>query len=270
MGRNRTREYDLSDAPWDPVSGAVTALLGNLSDFVVGTATLPANISKAVSQHRMSNSRLDKPDVSVPTDMSKVVSEHRGSSSQPEEPGVPMSVTRSHSASLKSSSSTSTSIHVKHFGGYVRDAAHVVKKDSENLLKIPRELILGLGKGFHNAPKLYHDRTVRTPDKVTNLKSGLRTAGKEFGLEMYDAVTGVVSQPYHGAKDEGALGFLKGAGKGLGGLLLKPEAGKSYYTTIAPDQLLANLVRVRSHSRRHGLRNGRRIQEPQKPRARET
>jgi hypothetical protein len=85
---------------------------------------------------------------------------------------------------------------------------------------------VGLAKGFHNAPKLYHDRTVRTPDKVTDLASGIKVAGKELGFGVYDAVTGLVTQPYHGAKEEGPLGFLKGAGKGIGGLLLKPEAGK--------------------------------------------
>jgi hypothetical protein len=58
------------------------------------------------------------------------------------------------------------------------------------------------------------------------MKSGFKSAGKELGLQMFDAVTGLVTQPYHGAKEEGALGLLKGAGKGLGGLLIKPEAGE--------------------------------------------
>jgi hypothetical protein len=37
---------------------------------------------------------------------------------------------------------------------------------------------LGLARGFHNAPKLYGDDTVRPQEKVTDLQSGLKAAGK--------------------------------------------------------------------------------------------
>lgn len=103
---------------------------------------------------------------------------------------------------------------------------------------------MGLAKGFHNAPKLYHDRTVRTPDKIVDAKSGLKQAGKGLGYGAYDAITGLVTQPYHGAKEEGAIGFLKGAGKGLGGLLLKPEAG-TYLLVLTLDSS-PKLVTVRT------------------------
>lgn len=45
-------------------------------------------------------------------------------------------------------------------------------------LKSPMDFTLALARGFHNAPKLYGDDTVRNPDKVTGFKSGLKTAGK--------------------------------------------------------------------------------------------
>lgn len=45
-------------------------------------------------------------------------------------------------------------------------------------LKSPMDFTLGLAKGFRNAPKLYGDDTVRQPDKVTGVQSGLKTAGK--------------------------------------------------------------------------------------------
>jgi hypothetical protein len=37
---------------------------------------------------------------------------------------------------------------------------------------------LGIARGFHNAPKLYGDDTVRPQAKVTDLQSGLKAAGK--------------------------------------------------------------------------------------------
>ena len=35
-----------------------------------------------------------------------------------------------------------------------------------------------------------------------------------------------MTQPVAGAKKEGAAGFLKGVGKGIGGIVLKPGAGE--------------------------------------------
>ncbi|KAL9089254.1 MAG: hypothetical protein Q9165_005822 [Trypethelium subeluteriae] len=91
--------------------------------------------------------------------------------------------------------------------------------------KSPMDFSMSVARGFHNAPKLYGDDTVRQTDKITDLQSGLRAAGKELGYGFYDGITGLVKQPAAGAKKEGAAGFLKGVGKGLGGFLLKPGAG---------------------------------------------
>jgi hypothetical protein len=93
--------------------------------------------------------------------------------------------------------------------------------------KTPMNFCLGLAKGFRNAPKLYNDDTVRPAEKVTGLASGLKLAGKEFGFGIYDGVSGLVTQPWNGARKEGGIGFLKGVGKGIGGVFLKPASGES-------------------------------------------
>lgn len=90
--------------------------------------------------------------------------------------------------------------------------------------KSPMDFTMNLSKGFRNAPKLYGDESVRKPEKVTDFKSGIRAAGKEFGYGMYDGITGLVTQPMKGAQKEGAAGFIKGIGKGIGGIALKPGA----------------------------------------------
>ncbi|QSZ29661.1 hypothetical protein DSL72_004177 [Monilinia vaccinii-corymbosi] len=94
-------------------------------------------------------------------------------------------------------------------------------------LKSPMDFTLGLARGFHNAPKLYGDDTVRPQEKVTDFQSGLKAAGKEFGYGMFDGITGLVTQPLRGAEKEGAAGLLKGIGKGIAGVVLKPGAGTS-------------------------------------------
>ena len=97
-------------------------------------------------------------------------------------------------------------------------------KFTEAGVRSPLDFTLALAKGFHNAPKMYGDDTVRKPEKITDLQSGLRAAGKEFGYGMFDGITGLVTQPLRGAKKEGAAGFVKGFGKGIGGITLKPGA----------------------------------------------
>ncbi|CAD6591036.1 MAG: hypothetical protein ASARMPRED_005155 [Alectoria sarmentosa] len=91
-------------------------------------------------------------------------------------------------------------------------------------LKSPMDFTLSLARGFHNAPKLYGDDSVRQADKVTGLQSGLKAAGKEFGFGFYDGISGLVTQPLEGAKREGVAGLIKGFGKGIGGVVLKPGA----------------------------------------------
>lgn len=50
---------------------------------------------------------------------------------------------------------------------------------------------------------------------------------QEFGFGLYDGISGLVTQPLEGAKKEGIAGLIKGFGKGIGGAVLKPGAGKA-------------------------------------------
>ncbi len=47
-------------------------------------------------------------------------------------------------------------------------------------LKSPMDFTLSIARGFHNAPKLYGDESVRPSEKITGIQSGLRAAGKVF------------------------------------------------------------------------------------------
>ena len=58
---------------------------------------------------------------------------------------------------------------------------------------------------------------------------------QEFGLGLYDGITGLVTQPVKGAQKEGVVGALKGFGKGIGGIVLKPSAGTSKQTVPLKD-----------------------------------
>jgi hypothetical protein len=182
-------------------------------------------------------------------------------------------------------------------------------------LKSPMDFTLGLARGFHNAPKLYGDDTVRPQEKITDFQSGLKAAGKvsriifffmtccercsgllhpvghhqylvasvmkppqpgtllahvydfyflqkkekpanpqilqekipswnsllrvtdrmqEFRYGLYDGISGLITQPMKGAEKEGTAGLIKGIGRGIGGLVLKPGAGE-YYVLLTFD-----------------------------------
>ncbi|XP_030555732.1 vacuolar protein sorting-associated protein 13 [Drosophila novamexicana] len=66
-------------------------------------------------------------------------------------------------------------------------------------------------QGMHNKPKNFHE--------------GLARSGKGLVMGFVDGVTGVVTKPVHGAREEGAQGFFKGLGKGAIGLVARPTAG---------------------------------------------
>nr|XP_012230348.1 PREDICTED: vacuolar protein sorting-associated protein 13C isoform X2 [Linepithema humile] len=58
-----------------------------------------------------------------------------------------------------------------------------------------------------------------------NLQEGLARSGKGLVMGVFDGVTGVVTKPISGAREEGVEGFFKGFGKGVVGLVTRPTAG---------------------------------------------
>lgn len=64
----------------------------------------------------------------------------------------------------------------------LHEAALHGSKMSKKLMKViiwlPADFSLGMARGFHNAPKLYHDSTVVDTPQVVGLQSGLSAAGK--------------------------------------------------------------------------------------------
>eukprot|EP00731_Ephydatia_muelleri_P033896 Em0041g9a len=63
----------------------------------------------------------------------------------------------------------------------------------------------------------------RQQDKTKSTKLGHKLGG--FAMNLFEGVTGVVTQPVKGLQKEGAIGLLKGTGKGLVGLLVRPAGG---------------------------------------------
>ena len=69
------------------------------------------------------------------------------------------------------------------------------------------------------------DKNVHKEKNPKNAVSGMYYGARTFGSDLYNGVTGVVVDPYRGAKQGGAKGMIKGVGKGIIGLFFKPIAG---------------------------------------------
>lgn len=52
------------------------------------------------------------------------------------------------------------------------------KKFLRLIILLPTDVSLSMARGFHNAPKLYHDPTVNDVPQVISIQSGFRAAGK--------------------------------------------------------------------------------------------
>lgn len=91
--------------------------------------------------------------------------------------------------------------------------------------KFPGNLCFNVANGCRNMPSyIWDDVESRRRDEVTGFRSGAKTAGKELGLGVYSAFTGLVVRPYKGAK--GVKGKRKGGLQGFGrGVLQAVVAG---------------------------------------------
>jgi UDP:flavonoid glycosyltransferase YjiC (YdhE family) len=255
----RGREYEVDDGPLDPITGGATSIIGTASTMMMGFADMPIETLKALKIHPDATKKKPKPAkgseqaaASGDNATDKPSIERTDSSNDASTPGQDLTPSTSRSGSTfnfqeslakiqSPTGSRSGSLAPGQNEGRKPDdpkAAKDPRKYMETAMgsaegvqrivgagfKSPMDFTMNLSKGFRNAPKLYGDDSVRKPEKVTDFKSGIRAAGREFGFGMYDGITGLVTQPMKGAQKEGAAGFIKGIGKGIGGIALKPGA----------------------------------------------
>ncbi|XP_064471874.1 intermembrane lipid transfer protein Vps13-like isoform X2 [Ornithodoros turicata] len=61
--------------------------------------------------------------------------------------------------------------------------------------------------------------------RPNDIAEGIAQGGRDFVMGVYEGVTGIVTKPVAGAREEGISGFFKGVGKGLIGAVARPTAG---------------------------------------------
>ena len=196
-------EYDIEPGPRDPVTGGAAALVGSLVDFTMGFADIPAEIIRAIpfppfsagksrsrdaspgSQHSSSRESMpasrDQSVESLDRDSTLIIP-HAASTSdlnneiREDDQSISISIESDVNSESRTSrqKETISEITSKEMiaAGLAASKLFVVG------LKSPMTFAMNIAKGLHNAPKLYHDRSVRETEKITGVHSGVRAAGK--------------------------------------------------------------------------------------------
>lgn len=93
-------------------------------------------------------------------------------------------IDRRRSLQLEKSETMSSEVALSRSHNAIWEMVHYGSKVSKKFVNLviwlPTDLSLSLSKGFHNAPKLYHDPMVQATPKVIGVRSGFRAAGKVF------------------------------------------------------------------------------------------
>ncbi|CAG7562980.1 unnamed protein product [Fusarium equiseti] len=199
----RHKEWNDFEGPGEPVTGIAGSIASTVGEAFHGVASVPYHWAKRTKSIR------------------KRQSVKRSKKTKKTGNKTPQNNTANAENSADAASIHSETTAEETSGQYVGDMASGVERTATAIAKAPVDLSMALAQGFHNAPRLYGDNTVRRPIRVTGFHSGLRAAGHEFAYGVYDGFTGVVRLPIRGAKENGPIGFVKGTGMGLTGLVLK-------------------------------------------------
>ena len=212
----RHNEWNDLEGPRGPLSGIATSLAGTLENVVLGVGGVPYHIAKQTKGAKEIDFEL------IAEQPSQNQAEKGVNTSEPAASAnnrIKIALPRQSTAVSQPTSNGRPKIATsRSYAGYVTSG---VGRTASAIAKAPADLSLALAQGFHNAPRLYGDDTVRTPQRVTGLYSGLKAARSEFIYGVYDGWTGVVRQPVRGAQKEGLVGFFKGTGKGAFGFIFK-------------------------------------------------
>ncbi|RAQ98940.1 sterol glucosyltransferase [Stemphylium lycopersici] len=115
------------------------------------------------------------------------------------------------------------------------------------------DLPLATTEGFRNVPKLYGEE-VKDHGNVTGALSGFQVGGKNFVQGMADGLSDPFRQTYEGGKKEGGIGYAKGFGKGVAGLLTKTSAATLGIVAYPGDGIVKSLKYLAKSGTRKRIR----------------
>ncbi|KAI0006887.1 hypothetical protein F4779DRAFT_594506 [Xylariaceae sp. FL0662B] len=217
----RHKEWNDFEGPGEPVTGITGQLVATIGDVFGGVGSVPYRLAKT------SNKRAERKEMKEHRrrQRHRALAERSAGFPFPKQGDGTVNADSNDGTHLVDNASApitpSTAPLEPAQEEYLNDIEKGFGKSGRALAHAPVDLSLALAQGFHNAPRLYGDETVRRPIRVTGVCSGLKAARNEFVYGFYDAFTGLVRLPVRGAREDGVRGALVGVGMGLTGFVLK-------------------------------------------------
>jgi hypothetical protein len=247
----RHYEWNDFDGPGEPISGAGGALIKTGAGIARGVGMVPTSVAKNLKKREERENK--KKERAERKEQKRLLKEAAKGKSGPEgtqdsaRPSGPRHTSTNNTLGSVQSAEEEALAH--ELAGEFGDA---FLETGGALASMPLDLGLAIGQGFHNAPRLYGDASVRKPIRITGMHSGSRAAGKELFYGIYDGWTGLVTQPMHGWQDATTkhgkfTGLGIGCARGIGGFVLKDISA-----IITPPFLLAQGVRKEMTKRMGG------------------
>jgi len=238
----RHYEWNDFDGPGEPISGAGGALIKTGAGIARGVGMVPTSVAKNFKKREERDKK--KKERAERKEQKRLLKEAAKGKSGPEtaqdatRPSGPRHTSTNNT--LESVQSAEEEALAHELAGEFGDA---FLESGGALASMPLDLGLAIGQGFHNAPRLYGDASVRKPIRITGMHSGSRAAGQELLYGIYDGWTGLVTQPMHGWQDGKTTGgkftgLGIGCARGIGGFVLKDISA-----IITPPFFLAQGVR---------------------------
>ncbi|KAI1469484.1 glycosyltransferase family 1 protein [Daldinia caldariorum] len=217
----RHKEWNDFEGPGEPVTGVVGSLVGTVGDVFKGVGSVPHRLAKTSHNRAERRKRKEKRRQHKQATLAK----NSNGFPFPKQTEEASDSNMNRNDRLQRDSSYATTPASAPLEPsqeeYLNEIEEGIGKTGRALAHAPVDLSLALAQGFHNAPRLYGDETVRHPIRVTGIRSGLKAAGYEFVYGIYDGFTGLVRLPIRGAREDGVKGALAGVGMGLTGFILK-------------------------------------------------
>jgi len=113
--------------------------------------------------------------------------------------------------------------------GIAKGASSFVKKSvfgfSDSMAKFTGSISKGLAAASMDKEFQDQRRMSRSRNRPKHALYGITSGGNAFASSMASGIGGLARHPMEGAEKEGAVGFVKGVGKGFLGLATKPAIG---------------------------------------------
>ncbi|OCT48539.1 Vacuolar protein sorting-associated protein 13 [Cladophialophora carrionii] len=113
--------------------------------------------------------------------------------------------------------------------GIAKGASSFVKKSvfgfSDSMAKFSGSISKGLAAATMDKEFQDQRRMAKNRNRPKHALYGVTAGGSAFAASMASGIGGLARHPLEGAEKEGALGFVKGVGKGVLGLATKPAIG---------------------------------------------